>query len=165
MSLQKNDINFLFAAILQTSYQESSKNELLRNYEMIKPAVRRKDLIYPELSYEIIGCAYEVFKELGYGHTERTYQKAMSVLFADKKWSFQEQIYIPVVFKNTIIEKRILDFIIDNKIVVELKKDFHFSKAHIDQVLNYLKLSKMKLALLINFGKEGVMHKRIINAF
>lgn len=55
------------------------------------------------------------------------------------------------------------DFLIDEKVIVELKKNFNFSKAHIDQVLNYLKVSKLKLAILINFGKEGAAFKRIVN--
>ena len=60
---------------------ESSKNETVRNYERKQPEVRRKDLLYPELSYEIVGCAYEVFKELGYGHPEKIYQQAMAIMF------------------------------------------------------------------------------------
>lgn len=108
------------------------KNENIRKYEMKKGVVRRKDILYPELSYEIIGCAYEVFKELGFGHTERTYQKAMAVLFKEKDWNFKEHVYYNVKFRNSIIGKRFLDFVVEEKIVVELKKDYHFSKAHID---------------------------------
>jgi GxxExxY protein len=127
--------------------------------------VRRKDLLYPELSYEIVGCAYEVFKELGYGHSEKIYRQAMSILFKEKRWYYREQVYFPIKFRNTILKKRFLDFEVENKIVVELKKDYHFSKAHIDQVLEYLKISNLKLAILINFGKEGVFFRRIVNVF
>ncbi|MBI2966401.1 MAG: GxxExxY protein [Bacteroidetes bacterium] len=130
---------------------------------MSKPEVRRKDLLYPELSYQIIGCAYEVFKAIGYGHSEKVYQKAMAVLFHERKINNKEQVYLPIKFHDKIIAKKFLDFIVEEKIVVELKKDFHFSKAHIDQILNYLKYSQLKLAILINFGKEGVTFKRIIN--
>ena len=132
---------------------------------MAKPSIRRDDLLYPELSYEIVGCAYEVFKELGYGHSEKTYQQAMAILFKEKKWNFREQVYFPIKFRNTILKKRFLDFEVDGKIVVELKKDYHFSKAHIDQVLEYLKISKLRLAILINFGKEGADFRRIVNVF
>lgn len=132
---------------------------------MVQPITRRKDLLYPELSYEVVGCAYEVFKELGYGHSEKTYQLALAILFKEKKWTFREQVYFPVKFRNTILKKRFLDFEVGGKIVVELKKDYHFSKAHIDQVLEYLKISKLKLAILINFGKEGVDFRRIVNVF
>lgn len=126
---------------------------------------KRSDLVYPELSYEIVGCAYEVFKELGYGHNEKTYQKAMAVMLKNKNKIFKEQVYIPVKFQNVLVGKRFLDFIVEEKIVVELKKDFHFSKAHIDQVLDYLKVSNLKLALLINFGREGATCKRFVNTY
>lgn len=130
---------------------------------MKKPSVRRSDLAYPELSYQIVGCAYEAFKSLGYGHMEKIYQKAMAVLLKERNLSHKEQVYIPIKFRDKIIGKSFLDFCIEEKIIVELKKDFHFSKAHIDQVLNYLKTSNLELAILINFGKEGVTFKRIIN--
>ena len=125
--------------------------------------LKRQDLLYPDLSYEIIGCAYEVFNELGSGHSEKYYQRALSILFKQKKWLFQEQVYFPLKFKGEIIGKNFIDFVVDDKIVVEIKKVDRYSKAHIDQVLNYLKISELKLAILINFGKEGVSFKRIIN--
>jgi len=52
--------------------------------------VRRKDLIYPELSYEIVGCAFEVWNELGPGHLEKTYQQAMAVMMRKKNLKFSE---------------------------------------------------------------------------
>lgn len=52
---------------------------------------------------------------------------------------------------------------VEDKIVVKIKKDDKFSKANIDQTIDYLKTSNLKLAILINFGKEGVMYKRLIN--
>ena len=132
---------------------------------MKQPVVRNKDLLYPELSYQIVGSAFEVFKEIGYGHPEKIYQKAMAIIFKEKNLSFKEQVYCNVKFRNIILKKRFLDFEVESKIVVELKKDFHFSKGHIDQVLSHLKLSKLKLAILINFGREGVTFKRIVNVF
>ncbi|MBI4946219.1 MAG: GxxExxY protein [Bacteroidetes bacterium] len=130
---------------------------------MKQPEVRKKDLLYPELSYQIVGCSFEVFKALGYGHPEKIYQKAMAVLFKERGIAHKEQVYIPFKFHDKIIDKKFLDFIVDEKVVVELKKNFHFSKAHIDQVVKYLRESNCKLAILINFGKEGVTFKRIIN--
>jgi GxxExxY protein len=130
---------------------------------MKSPTLKRNDLVYPELSYQIVGCAYEVFKSLGHGHAEKIYQRAMAVMLTERKIDHKEQVYIPVKFRDKIIGKSFLDFSVDEKIIVELKKDFHFSKMHIDQVLNYLKTSNLKLAILINFGKEGVTFKRIIN--
>ncbi len=71
--------------------------------------------------------------------------------------------YVPIKFRDVLLRKQFIDFVVDEKIVVELKKKFHFSKANIDQVLYYMQEKKLKLALLINFGNEGVTFKRIVN--
>ena len=129
----------------------------------MKPTVRRDDLVYPELSYQLVGYAYEVFDELGPGHSEKTYQKAYAVMLRNNNHKFFEQVYYPVRFKDEIVSKGFLDFSIDGKIIVELKKDVPFSKTYIEQVLDYLKRSKLKLAILINFTQEGVKFRRIVN--
>ncbi len=122
--------------------------------------LKRTDLVYPELSFIIVGCAYEVFNELGPGHTEKIYQRAV---FVEKKITFKEQEYYPLKFKEKVIGRSFLDFSVDNKIIVELKKDETFTKTHIDQVVNYLKLSNYKLALLTNLTPQGVKFKRLVN--
>ncbi len=124
---------------------------------------KRTDLVYPELSFIIVGCAYEVFNELGPGHTEKIYQRALAAVFEEKKIIFKEQEYHPLKFKDKVIGRGFLDFSVDNKIIVELKKDETFTKTHIDQVVNYLKLSNYKLAILINFTPQGVKFKRLVN--
>lgn len=133
--------------------------------ELEKPqtSLRRNDLVHPELSYLIVGCAYDVYNELGPGHAEKNYQKALCHVFKLKNISFKEQVYYPLKFKDTVIGKSFLDFLVDGKVIVELKKDVPHSKIHIDQVLNYLKLSSLSLAIIINFTKNGVTFKRIIN--
>ena len=129
----------------------------------MKPIVRRNDLVYPELSYEIVGCAYEVFDELGSGHSEKVYQKALAVALRAKNITYQEQVYYALRFKDEIVGKGFLDFEIDGKIIVELKKDGYFSKTHLEQVLDYLKKSNLKLGILVNFTQQGIKYKRIVN--
>ena len=129
----------------------------------MKPQLLRDDLVYPELSYKLVGCAFEVFDELGPGHSEKTYQKAYAVMLRKSELKFKEQVYYPVKFKNEIVSRGFLDFNVEDKIIIELKKDERFSKTHIEQVLDYIKRSKLKLAILINFTKEGVKFKRIVN--
>jgi GxxExxY protein len=125
--------------------------------------LKRDDLLFPKLSFTIIGCAFEVHNAIGFGFKESIYQKALSLAFKEKGLSIREQVYFEIKFKEQIIGKRYFDFIIDDKIVVEIKKDDRFSKANIDQTIEYLKVSKLDLAILINFGKEGVLYKRLIN--
>ena len=125
--------------------------------------LRKKDLLFPQLSYKIVGCAFDVFNQLGPGHVEKIYQKAMAVSFNEIGLTFKEQVHTNMKFKSRIIGKYFIDFIIDNSIVVELKKGDHFAKSHIDQTVNYLKTTNLQLAILITFGFERVHTKRILN--
>ena len=128
-----------------------------------KPEIKRKDLIYPDLSYKIIGCAFDVYNTLGGGHHEKYYQRALTEIFREKGLNVIQQVYYPLTFNGKIVGKNFLDFLIDGRLIVEIKKGNNFSKKHIDQVLGYLKNSKIKLAILINFGLNEVSFKRIVN--
>jgi GxxExxY protein len=125
--------------------------------------LKRNDLVYPELSYALIGCAYDVFNELGFGHHEKYYQRSYALALKEKNLSFKEQVYFPLKFKEQVIGKMFFDFLVDEKVIVELKKDNRFSKQHVDQVKEYLQVSGLKLALLINFTRSGVVYMRILN--
>ncbi len=131
--------------------------------ENSKYKIQKEDLLYPELSFKLIGSAYEVYNELGPVHLEKFYQKAYVVALNKKKISFTEQAYAPLFFDGQIISRNFLDFLIEECIVVELKKGNHFSKSNIDQIKEYLEREKIKLAILINFTHEKVVYKRIVN--
>ena len=125
--------------------------------------LKRNDLVYPDLSYKIIGCAFEVFNEIGSGHKELAYQKALNISFKNSGLSTKEQVYYPLTFKDEVIGRNYFDFLVDDKIIVEIKSLSKFTKGHYDQVLNYLNTSGLKLALLISFGSEEVKCKRVVN--
>jgi len=125
--------------------------------------LKRTDLVYPELSYIIVGCAYDVFNELGFGHAEKFYQKAMAIALKNKGLAFKEQFYGPLKFQNELIGKLFFDFLVEDKIVIELKKNLFYSKKNIDQVNEYLITNKLKLGILINFTQQGVVFKRLLN--
>jgi GxxExxY protein len=91
------------------------------------------------------------------------YQKALSLAFAEKGLAVKEQVRFDIKFNEQVLAKRFFDFIIENKIVIEIKRDDRFSKANIDQTIEYLKVSGLSLAILINFGREGVIYRRLIN--
>lgn len=125
--------------------------------------LQREDLIYPELSYKLVGLAYDVFNELGHGHLEKIYQKAYAKELTEAEIIFKEQAPYQVIYKEEVIGNNYLDFLIENKVIIELKRsDFH-SKKYIDQISNYIKVSNLKLAILINFTSNGVRIKRIVN--
>jgi len=125
--------------------------------------LKRQDLIYPELSYQIIGILFEVYNQLGSGYHEKYYQKAVALQLKENKVSFKEQVYTPLIFKEEIIGKNFLDFLIEDKIILEIKKGDRFSKKHIEQILNYLKTTNLKLGILANFGLKDLKFKRIVN--
>lgn len=123
----------------------------------------RGDVIYAEESYKIVGALFDVYNELGSGHHEKYYQRAIAKEFSIRHIPFQEQVYTPLRYKNELIGRQYFDFLIEKKIVLEIKKGDRFSKKHIDQVMEYLKSSDLQLAILANFGKEGVTFRRLIN--
>lgn len=125
--------------------------------------IQKQDLIYPELSYKLVGLAYNVFNELGHGHLEKIYQKAYAKELKEANIIFKEQAPYQVIYKEEVIGNNYLDFLIEDKVIIELKRsDFH-SKKYIDQISNYIKVSNLQLALLINFTSNGVRIKRIVN--
>ncbi len=123
----------------------------------------KPELLYPDISYQIIGCAFEVYNELGGGHKEIAYHKACGIAFKKKTLPYKENLYAPLKFNGEVIEKDFFDFLIDDKIVVELKSRDRFLKRDFDQVSNYLNNSNHKLGILIAFGRTEVKFKRVLN--
>ena len=105
---------------------------------MVKYILRRKDLLYPDLSYKIIGALFNVYNNIGSGHREKFYQRAIAIEFNNLNISFGEQIYVPVKFKDKVIGKYYLDFLIENKIILEIKKGEVFLRKNIEQIFSYL---------------------------
>ena len=125
--------------------------------------LKRKDLLYPELSYQIIGVLFDVYNDLGYGYQEKYYQRATSARLKEINLSFEEQVPVKINFQGNEIGKYFLDFIIENKIALEIKKSDKFLKTDIDQIYAYLRATGLKLGILANFTKRGLQFKRIIN--
>ena len=123
----------------------------------------RTDLLYPELSYKIVGALFEVFNKLGPGYLEKYYQRAIAVSLKEVGLKFKEQLYAPLIFKEVKIGKCFFDFLVEDKIVLELKTGDRCSKKDIEQIHSYLKINKLQLGLLINFTSQGVRFKRILN--
>lgn len=121
------------------------------------------ELVYPELSYKIVGILYDVFNELKSGHKEIYYQNAIAKELHRLNILFNEQVYFPVAFKGEKVGKYFFDFLIDNKIILEIKANDRFSRKNIEQIYSYLKASNLKLGILANFTGNEVKFKRILN--
>jgi len=124
---------------------------------------RKAKLIYPELSYKIIGIAYKIFNTLGFGHKEVFYQRAFANELKELKINFKKEFRHPIFYKNKIIGTYIPDFLIDDKIIVELKVRPKIGYTHIKQTLSYLRTANIRLAIIIYFIKDGVKSRRIVN--
>ena len=121
-------------------------------------------LLYEEETFLIIGAAITVHQELGHGFLEAVYQEALENEFKLRKIRYIREKPITIYYKNKPLNKCYMtDFVCFDKIIVELKALSSLTNDHQAQLLNYLTASRLKLGLLINFGKSSLEHKRIIN--
>ena len=125
--------------------------------------LRRNDLVHPELSYMIVGTLFDVYNELGYGHLEKVYQRAIAKVFKQKNIDFREQVPYKILFRGENIGNFFLDFLVEDTVVLEIKQGDRFRKNNLDQVLSYLRLSDKRLAILANFSHDGLLFRRIVN--
>jgi GxxExxY protein len=126
---------------------------------MTKPTA----LKYSDITEKIIGCAMKVHGKMRSGYVEAVYQKCLSIEFEKSGLHFQMEVDHPIYYEGIIVGRRRVDFLIDDKIVVELKALSEFTNAHIAQALNYLETHQLEIGLLINFGAKSLQFKRLIN--
>jgi GxxExxY protein len=120
-------------------------------------------LLYKDLTREIIGAAMEVHSTLGSGFLESVYEEALAVEFGLRRVSFERQKSLGVFYKGANVKKFVCDFLVAEKILVELKAIKELTEVDTAQVLNYLKATNLKLGLLLNFGARSLQYKRLIN--
>ncbi|MCC6423794.1 MAG: GxxExxY protein [Phycisphaerales bacterium] len=134
-------------------------NEIDLDYEM------EPDPVMNRITSEIIGAAIEVHRQLGPGLLESIYENALAIEFNLRKISFVRQSPIDVHYKGQNIGEARLDFVVAERVIVELKSVESLSRIHSAQLIGYLKITGHKLGILINFNvpvlKEGI--KRIAN--
>ena len=123
---------------------------------------QEENFIHKELTYKIIGCAMEVHRELGFGFLEKVYENAMMVQLKKEGVEAKQQQGVSVQFSGETVGEYFADILIEDKVIVELKAVDSLIKPHFAQVLNYLKATGMKVGLLLNFGPQGLQHKRFI---
>ncbi len=114
------------------------------------------------LTQAIIGCCYEVHTQLGPGFIEKIYVNALKIKLHQAELNFQAEKEFNVVFDNIIVGKFRCDLFVEEKVIVELKSITGYQpKLFQSQVISYLKASKVKTGLLINFGNSSCEVKRI----
>jgi len=123
----------------------------------------KEPLIHEELSYQILGCAFEVYKELGPFYRESIYQRAMEIALGQKGLSFQREVQVPVTFRSVQVGRARLDLIVDERVVVELKAVETIHPKFSSQVIHYLSASGLELGFVVNFGAlMGLEYKRLV---
>ncbi len=124
--------------------------------------MKKTKLIYPELTYVVIGAAMEVHNVLGPGYLEQVYEGALSRELILRNVPHKRQWKLPVIYKDVQVGYYVADIVVEGKLILELKSVSRLNDRHVAQVLNYLTTTKFKLALLLNFGGRSLSHRRII---
>ena len=122
------------------------------------------------ISYDIRGCAFKVHKELGPGLFESVYELALSYELRQLGYNVKKQVMIPVVYASIKMDKGFKsDILVNDKVIIEVKSVEDLKNLYYKQLLNYIRLSKVKLGLLINFNTSFLKDKesivRMINEF
>jgi len=121
------------------------------------------DIIYKQESFRIIGKCMEVHRELGKGHDEVIYKDALEFEFAEDQMPFAREKEYVIHYKTIILpHKYFADFVVFDTVILEAKAVEKLTDGHVKQVLNYLAASKLKLGLLVNFGEDSLVCRRII---
>lgn len=121
------------------------------------------DLIFKEEVYHIIGICMEVHRHLGKGFSEIVYKDAIEFECKQKKYFYEREKEFLIHYKNIILNhKYFADFVLFEKIILEVKSCEGIVPEHIGQTINYLAASKFKVGLIVNFGQESLEYKRII---
>lgn len=124
--------------------------------------MKSEEFLHKELTKKIIGAAIEVHKTLGPGFLETTYEAAFAHELKLKELSFEKQKRIDIPYKGIMAGKQRLDFLIKDKVIVELKVTNEINELHQAQLLAYLKATDKRVGLLINFAKVKTEIKRIV---
>lgn len=112
----------------------------------------KTDLLYPQLSYKLQGCFFAVYNGLGFGHKEVVYQRAIEEEMMKQHILSEKEACLPILYNNKKIAEYRPDFVIDKKIIVEIKALEFLPDKLITQLIYYLKGTNYTLGYLVNFG-------------
>ncbi|MGH9339799.1 MAG: GxxExxY protein [Acidobacteriota bacterium] len=121
--------------------------------------------LYRELSETVLLAALEVHEALGTGFLEKVYAEALEYELGLRKVEYQREVCVPVEYKGQPVGKYKADFIVDGKIILELKAISCLAPIHLEQVRHYLVATGFQLAILLNFGTDPLEHTRIVKDY
>jgi GxxExxY protein len=121
------------------------------------------ELKYKETTEKVIGAAMKVHAALGNGFQEVIYQRALAIEFKYLGLPFEREFNMKVYYRGEEVGERRVDFLVDNKIMVELKAIINLESVHLAQAKNYLEAYNVEVGLLVNFGAQSLQFKRLEN--
>lgn len=119
-------------------------------------------LLHKELVYSIVGCAFEVLKEIGHGLHEKPYENALVVEFGFKGLKIDQQRRFPILYKSVQVGEYVPDLLVDSAVVVDAKVIDQITDIERGQMLNYLRITKLRVGLLLNFKRPKLEWERIV---
>jgi GxxExxY protein len=118
---------------------------------------------HEELTKKIIGCAMTVHSTLGNGFQEVIYQRCLQIELRESGIMARRELEIPIYYKGFKVGTRRVDFLVDDKVMIELKAVIKLDDVHLAQSLNYLEAYNLEIGLLINFGARSLEFRRLHN--
>ena len=121
-----------------------------------------KNFPQKDISYKVIGAAFAVYNELGYGLLEKVYEKALIIELRNSQIEAESQSALKVFYEGEVVGDYFADIVVDGKLPIELKTCQNICDEHVAQTLNYLKATQIEVALIINFDPAKLKYKRLV---
>ena len=121
-----------------------------------------QELLHADLVYQIMGCCFEVLKELGHGLHEKPYENALVIAFEDTGIRASQQEPFPISFRNQIVGEFIPDIIVNDSVVIDTKVIDRITDHERGQMLNYLRITGLRVGLVINFKHAKLQWERVV---
>ena len=128
-----------------------------------KKPIKANGLIYPDLSYRLMAVLFKVHNHLGSHFQEKYYQRAVELELKNQSIPYKREMMVKISYQGGDLGRYFIDFVIDNKIALEIKSADYFKRTFIAQVLAYLVASELKLGIIVNFNSNKLLSKRLVN--
>jgi GxxExxY protein len=126
--------------------------------------MNEKEYKYSDITRKIIGAAMKVHSTLGNGFQEVIYQRALAIEMSKQGLSFQRELEMQICYDEQEIGTRRVDFLVEDKVMVELKALTLLEDVHLAQAINYLEAYNLEVGLLLNFGAKSLEYRRVVNS-
>ena len=123
-------------------------------------------MTHDEITFEIRGAVYDVYKVLGPGLLESVYEEALVYELEQRGLKVERQKQVPIIYKGNVLKTDLrLDLLVEDKVIVELKSVEEMKKVFGKQLLTYLRLMNKRVGLLVNFNTDNILHaiQRVVN--